>query len=98
MLGDVTVDIPAREVWVKGAQLSLRTKEFDLFLALVQHRGMVLTRDQLIDRVWGNDFYGETRTVDVHVSHLREKLAASAVTIETIRSVGYKLVVSPAGA
>ena len=55
--------------------------------------GLVLTREQLLNQVWGFDFYGETRTVDVHVAHLRKRLAAAAVRIETVTGVGYKLVV-----
>jgi two-component system alkaline phosphatase synthesis response regulator PhoP/two-component system response regulator ResD len=92
-LGDVTVDPARREVSVAGQPVSLRAKEFDLLVAFAEHKGLVLTRDQLLSRVWGYDFYGETRTVDVHVAHLRKRLAASqAVRIETVTGVGYKLV------
>ncbi|MGH2606109.1 MAG: winged helix-turn-helix domain-containing protein, partial [Anaerolineales bacterium] len=67
--------------------------EFDLLLALAEHRGLVLTREQLLNLAWGFDFAGETRTVDVHVAHLRKRLAGSvAVRIETVTGVGYKLV------
>jgi DNA-binding response OmpR family regulator len=72
--------------------LNLRTKEFDLLAMLLEHAGIVLTREQLLDRVWGYNFYGETRTVDVHVQHVRAKLAGSGVGIQTVRGVGYKLV------
>lgn len=92
-LGDVTIDPAAREVTVAGQPASLRTKEFDLLLALAEHRGIVLTREKLLDLVWGFDFYGQTRTVDVHVAHLRKILAGSRVSIETITGVGYKLIV-----
>jgi DNA-binding response OmpR family regulator len=92
-LGDLMVDPARREVTVAGQPVRLRAKEFDLLQAFVEHRGLVLTREQLLSRVWGYDFYGETRTVDVHVAHLRKRLAASAgVRIETVTGVGYKLV------
>jgi DNA-binding response OmpR family regulator len=60
---------------------------------LLDHRGIVLSREQLIEQVWGFDFYGQTRTVDVHIAHLRTKLAGSGIEIETVWGVGYKLVV-----
>jgi DNA-binding response OmpR family regulator len=92
-LADVTIDPARREVTVAGQPVELRTKEFDLLRALAEHKGMVLTREQLLSRVWGYDFYGETRTVDVHIAHLRKRLAASAdVRIVTVTGVGYKLV------
>jgi two-component system alkaline phosphatase synthesis response regulator PhoP len=90
--GDVTVDPARHEVTVAGQPVELRPKEFDLLLALAEHRGIVLSREQLLDLVWGYDFYGETRTVDVHVAHLRKKLASSSAQIETVMGVGYKLV------
>ena len=91
-LRDLTVDPARREVTVAGKPVSLRTKEFDVLLALVEHKGIVLSREQLLDLVWGFDFYGQTRTVDVHIAHLRHKLAGSQVKIETVWGVGYKLV------
>ena len=92
-VGDVTIDPARREVTVAGAPVSLRTKEFDLILTFAEHKGIVLTRTQLLDLVWGFDFYGQTRTVDVHVAHLRKRLSASkTVRIETVTGVGYKLV------
>jgi two-component system alkaline phosphatase synthesis response regulator PhoP len=92
-VGDVTIDPAGREVTVAGAPISLRTKEFDLILTFAEHKGIVLTRTQLLDLVWGFDFYGQTRTVDVHVAHLRKRLSASkTVRIETVTGVGYKLV------
>jgi DNA-binding response OmpR family regulator len=92
-IGDVVIDPARREVLVAGEAVSLRTKEFDLLLAFAQHPGIVLTREQLLSLVWGYDFYGQTRTVDVHVAHLRKRLAGSAqVRIETVTGVGYKLV------
>jgi DNA-binding response OmpR family regulator len=80
-------------VTVGGQQLDLRTKEFDLLWTLAEHQGIVLSRNQLLDLVWGYDYYGETRTVDVHIARLRDKLEGSDVVIETVWGVGYKLVV-----
>jgi DNA-binding response OmpR family regulator len=91
-IGDVSIDPASREVRVVGELVKLRTKEFDLLLTLVENRGIVLSREQLLNMVWGYDFYGQTRTVDVHVAHLRKRLAASQeVKIETVTGVGYKL-------
>jgi DNA-binding response OmpR family regulator len=92
-LGDLTLDPARREVTIAGGTVDLRPKEFDLLQTLAEHRGLVLTREQLLSQAWGFDFYGETRTVDVHVGHLRKHLAASqSVRIETVTGVGYKLV------
>jgi DNA-binding response OmpR family regulator len=90
-LGNVTIDPAAREVTVQDARVNLRTKEFDLLLTLVDHVNQVLSRDQLLDLVWGYEFYGQTRTVDVHIAHLRDKLSTSNLTIETVWGKGYKL-------
>lgn len=91
-VGDVTVDPASREVRVAGDLVALRTKEFDLLFTLVENRNVVLSREQLLNLVWGYDFYGQTRTVDVHVAHLRKRLANSQqVAIETVTGVGYKL-------
>ena len=91
-VADLGVDPARREVTVAGRPVSLRAREFDLLLALVEHKGIVLSREQLLDLVWGFDFYGQTRTVDVHIAHLRDKLAESQIEIETVWGVGYKLV------
>ena len=92
-VGDVTVDPARREATAAGQPIALRAKEFDLLQTLMEHRGLVLTREQLLQKAWGYDFYGQTRTVDVHVAHLRRRLAGSqTVRIETITGVGYKLV------
>ena len=93
-LGDLTIDPARREVRVDSRILDLRTQEFDLLLALAEHRGRVLSREQILQKAWGFDFYGQTRTVDVHVAHLRRKLEPSFVKIETVTGVGYKLIVS----
>jgi DNA-binding response OmpR family regulator len=81
-----------REVCIAGADVKLRTKEFDLLLALAERPGFVFSRDQLLDIVWNYDYAGGTRTVDVHVARLRDKLEGSGVRIETVWNVGYKLV------
>jgi DNA-binding response OmpR family regulator len=90
-VGDLTIDKARREARVGERELTLRTKEFDLLAALAENAGIVLTREQLLDRVWGYNFYGETRTVDVHVQHVRAKLTESGLGIMTVRGVGYKL-------
>jgi len=92
-LGDLTVDPASREARVRDVSLDLRTQEFDLLLTLAEHRGMVLSREKLLQLAWGFDFYGQTRTVDVHIAHLRRKLDGGTVKIETVTGVGYKLVV-----
>ena len=94
-LGDLTIDPARREVRLASRSLELRTQEFDLLLALAEHRGLVLSREQILQQAWGFDFYGQTRTVDVHVAHLRRKIEASSVKIETVTGIGYKLVTSP---
>lgn len=91
-LGNLRVDPARREVMVDGQPVQLRAKEFDLLLALAQHPGIVLTRERLLSRVWGYEWVGESRTVDVHVTWLRHKLVGSTARIETVRGVGYKLV------
>ena len=93
-LGDLTIDPARREVRLASLSLNLRTQEFDLLLALAEHRGLVLSREQILQKAWGFDFYGQTRTVDVHVAHLRKKIEPSVVKIETITGVGYKLTIS----
>jgi DNA-binding response OmpR family regulator len=90
-VAQLEVNIGSHEVMVGGTPVSLRAKEFELLIALLNHKGIVLSREQLIEQVWGFDFCGQTRTVDVHVAHLRDKLADSGVEIETIWGVGYKL-------
>jgi DNA-binding response OmpR family regulator len=95
-VSNLFVDKARREVRIEGETLQLRTKEFDLLVAFVENPGIALTRDQLLGSVWGYDYAGETRTVDVHVQHLRSKLLGAKVQIETLRGVGYKLVENPA--
>ncbi len=92
-LGELVIDPNRREARVASRLLDLRTQEFDLLLTLAGQPGRVFTREQLLQMAWGFDFYGQTRTVDVHVAHLRKKLEGSAVKIETVTGVGYKLAV-----
>ncbi|MFQ5944324.1 MAG: response regulator transcription factor [Anaerolineales bacterium] len=92
-IADLSIDPARREVTVCGEQVDLRAKEFDLLQAFAENKGIVLSREQLLNLAWGYDFYGQTRTVDVHVAHLRKRLKGSQVQIETVTGVGYKLVV-----
>ncbi len=97
-LGDVALDPARRTVTVSDEPITLRTKEFDLLQCLLEHQGLVLSREQLLSQVWGYDYAGETRTVDVHVAGLRKELRASNVAVETVWGIGYKLVGPPARA
>lgn len=90
-VGNLEIDPARRVVLVGDRPVDLRAKEFDLLLALADNLGIVLSREKLLDIVWGFDFYGQTRTVDVHIAHLRTKLAGSTAEIETVWGVGYKL-------
>jgi DNA-binding response OmpR family regulator len=95
--GDLRVDAGRREATVAGVEVQLAPKEFDLLWDLLDHRGLVLTRDQLLERVWGYTFAGDTRTVDVHVRQLRRKLG-DACPIVTVWGVGYKVSQEPKAA
>jgi len=93
--GSISIDADRREVLVDGAEVALAPKEFDLFWELLDHRGIVLTRDQLLERVWGYTFAGDTRTVDVHVRQLRRKIGEGCPVV-TVWGVGYKVADSAA--
>ncbi|HHY56249.1 MAG TPA: response regulator transcription factor [Chloroflexi bacterium] len=95
-LGDLVLDPARRLVTANGEPLSLRAKEFDLLQHLMENAGIVLSRERLLSQVWGYDFAGETRTVDVHVAALRRELRDSNVALETVWGIGYKLVGPPA--
>jgi two-component system alkaline phosphatase synthesis response regulator PhoP len=82
------MDIGSRQVWLDEQLLDLTTTEFDLLWTLGDHRGKVLSREQLLEKVWGYDYYGEVRVVDVHIGHIRQKLGDQYVT--TVRGVGYR--------
>jgi two-component system, OmpR family, alkaline phosphatase synthesis response regulator PhoP len=94
-VGTLRIDPRRREATVGDRLLSLRAREFDLLFALARDAGLVLTRDALLEDVWGTDFPGETRTVDVHVAEVRRKLAPDGPTIETVRGHGYRLLPPP---
>ncbi|SEF68964.1 two-component system, OmpR family, alkaline phosphatase synthesis response regulator PhoP [Caloramator fervidus] len=90
---DLKLDFDKREVLKNGIKVDLTLKEFELLKLLVLNKGKVLTRDFLLDKVWGYEYYGETRTVDVHVRHLRQKIEdddKNPKYIETVRGIGYK--------
>ena len=91
-VGNLELDPAHHEVKVAGSAVSLRAKEFELLEAFCRQPGIVLTRDKLLEDVWGFAYPGETRTVDVHVKQLRDKLAAADAKIETVWGVGYKMV------
>ncbi len=99
--GGVRVDLDTRRVFVRGEEVHLRRKEFELLSLLVENAGRVLTRDVLIDRVWGADYIGDTKTLDVHVKRLRSRIEADPsrpVLITTVRGVGYRFEASgPSG-
>ncbi len=87
------IDVGARQVWKDDQPIDLTTIEFDLLHALAEHRGRVLSREQLLERVWGHDFYGEDRVVDVHLGHVRKKVETDPTNPElivTVRGVGYR--------
>ncbi|HVJ48210.1 response regulator transcription factor [Desulfitobacterium sp.] len=92
--GDLKIDLNRYQVLVRGEEVELTPKEFELLRVLAIHPGKVYSRDELLERVWGYDYAGDTRTVDVHVRHLRQKVekdSANPVYIETLRGIGYRL-------
>ncbi len=92
-IGAVTLDVVAHRVFKSGVELTLRNKEYELLSALMQQAGKVVTRETLFDEVWGTDWLGDTRTLDVHVRWLRQKIeddASAPVYIQTVRNVGYR--------
>ncbi|MDD3401935.1 MAG: response regulator transcription factor [Hespellia sp.] len=89
--GTVEMDIKKHQVLAEGREVVLTLKEFDLLELMLRNKNSVLSRDQLLTNVWGYDFGGETRTVDVHIRTLRQKLGAKEEVIETIRGVGYRI-------
>ena len=92
-MGKLRIDFPRQEVTVNSRPIKLRTKEFSLLSTFIRNPGIVLSREKLLEDVWGFDYYGESRTVDVHVNHLRDKLTGSGVQIETVRGTGYKITI-----
>ena len=91
-VGPITIDAENYEAFLNEEKLVLTLKEYELLKLLAETPGKVLTRDCLLDRIWGYEFYGETRTVDVHIRHIRMKLGEDAAMIETVRGVGYRMV------
>ena len=85
------MDSNSRRVTVGENEVTLTYKEFELLSQLIRNKGLVMTRDKLMVSVWGTDFKGESRTVDVHIRTLRQKLGAAGSCIETVRNVGYKV-------
>lgn len=90
-IGNLHIDILGREVAVAGNPVPLRTKEFDLLVALAQNLGIAMARDRLLNLVWGEDFFGDSRTLDVHIAWLRDKISASTARITTVWGFGYKM-------
>jgi two-component system alkaline phosphatase synthesis response regulator PhoP len=90
LAGDLRVDLGSRRAWKGDAELQLTLMEFDLLRSLAENSGMALSRERLLERVWGADYYGDLRVVDVHIGHLRKKLG-DADLIQTVRGVGYRL-------
>lgn len=88
----IAVDLPSRRVTVDGEEIQLTYKEFELLNCLIEKQGQVINREFLLRKIWGFDFEGETRTLDVHIGSLRHKLGDKSRYIETVRNVGYKFV------
>lgn len=91
MAGSLAVDVKRRAVTVDGEPVILTYKEFELLCYLLENRGVVLSRDQILTKIWDYNYSGETRTVDVHIRTLRQKLGDAGALIETVRGVGYRL-------
>jgi two-component system alkaline phosphatase synthesis response regulator PhoP len=91
VIGNLRMDLRCHEVFVDGQPVTLTYKEFELLRKLMKYRKTVLTRDRLLEEIWGYEFTGETRTVDVHIRTLRQKLGNAGDLIETVRGVGYRM-------
>lgn len=89
--GDLVIDPARREVFLGEKELSLRTQEFEVLWVLAKNKGLVMTREKLLNLAWGFEYFGQTRTVDVHIAQLRAKLEGSGVHIDTVTGIGYKL-------
>lgn len=90
-VGDISIDLEKREVTNKGEAVELTLKEYELLCYLMENTNRVVTREELLDRIWGYDYDGETRTLDMHIKTLRQKLKESGHQIKTIRGVGYRI-------
>ena len=89
--GGITINQDMHQVYVQGKNIPLTLKEYDLLHLLIKNKGRAFTRDELLNRIWGYEFSGESRTVDVHIRTLRSKLGECGELIETIRGVGYRI-------
>ena len=96
-LGCLKIDTARHEVMIGNELIELRSREFSLLTTMARQPGVVFSREQLLNQVWGYDYYGDTRTVDVHINHLRAKLDGSGIEIETLRGTGYKMTMRKAG-
>ena len=85
----IRIDSGSRQVWLDDQLVDLTSTEFELLTTLAEHRGLVLSREQLLEKVWGHDYFGEIRVVDVHLGHIRQKLGGETL-ITTVRGVGYR--------
>lgn len=93
--GNITLNLQTREVLKNGEKLDFTLKEFEVLKLLIQNKGKILTREILLDKIWGYEYVGETRTVDVHIRHIRKKIEEddkNPIYIQTIRGVGYKFI------
>ena len=97
-VGDLRIDVAGREVTVAGRPVALRAKEFELLVALAQNAGVAMARDRLLNTVWGENFFGDARTLDVHIAWLRDKIGGSTARVTTVWGFGYKLVVDSGAA
>lgn len=86
---NITIELGSRKTWVDGTLIDLTAMEFELLIALAEHPGLVYSREQLLEKVWGHDYFGELRVVDVHIGHIRQKLGDERF-IDTVRGVGYR--------
>ena len=94
--GDISVNLQTREVKKSDKKVELTLKEFEILKLLIKNKGKILTREMLLDRIWGYEYIGETRTVDVHIRHLRQKIEnddKNPMYVQTIRGVGYKFLI-----
>lgn len=89
--GDITINLSSHKVFAEGSEVMLTFKEYELLCLLITNKNTVLSRSVLMNKIWGIDFEGETRTVDVHIRTLRQKLGQSSRVIETVRNVGYRV-------
>ena len=90
-MGNITIDNEKRTVTVDGEEQNVTFKEYELLKYLMINRGIVLSRDKIMEAVWGFDFQGESRTVDMHIKTLRQKIGSERKRIKTVRNVGYKI-------